>query len=180
VGRPSYAGGGGSSGGDRRPRREYRQSYNRRKPCQFCVDKISYIDYKDIIRLRRYLSDRARIEPRRMTGTCAKHQRRLSTAIKRARILALLPFTPDQLKTLGFPRSEGFRGGREGGYNRGGSSGGRYQRPEGGGGGYRSGGYTPRTATSGPAPAAPTRDAEPSSAPTAEPAAESNVPEAES
>lgn len=142
MGRPSY----GSSGGDRRPRREYRQSYSRHKPCQFCVDKISYIDYKDVNRLRRYLSERARIEPRRSTGTCAKHQRRLSTAIKRARALALLPYTPDQLKTLGFPRGEGFRGRSEGGYRGGG--GGRYQRSE---GGYRP---APRTYNP-PAPESP-------------------------
>ena len=108
MGRPSYSGGGSSSSGDRRPRRDYRQSYSRRKVCQFCVDKISYIDYKDINRLRRYINDRARIEPRRSTGTCAKHQRRLSMAIKRARTLALLPYTPEQLKTLGFSRPEGF------------------------------------------------------------------------
>jgi small subunit ribosomal protein S18 len=137
LGRPTSGGySGGSGGGDRRPRRDFRQNYNRRRVCQFCVDKINYIDYKDVNRLRRFLSDRARIEPRRSTGTCAKHQRRLSTAIKRARSIALLPYTPDQLKTLGFSRPEGFRG-REsgGGYRGGGGGGGRYQRSEGGGGG---------------------------------------------
>lgn len=158
MGRPSYSGSsGGSSGGDRRPpRREYRQSYNRRKVCQFCVDKVSYIDYKDIYKLRRFLSDRARIEPRRTTGTCAKHQRRLSTAIKRARVLALLPYTPEQLKTLGFTRPEGgYRGRQEGGGYRGGGGTGRYQRPE--GGGYRGGGgsrpsYGATSSESGSAP----------------------------
>jgi len=153
VGRP-VNGGPPSAGGERRPRREYRTSYNRRKPCQFCIDKVKYIDYKDVNRLRRYLSERARIEPRRSTGTCAKHQRRLSTAIKRARQLALLPFTPEQLKTLGFSRPEGFGRGREGGYR----GGGRYQRQD--SGGYRGGGYRPQSRpaprTEAPASAAPT------------------------
>ena len=68
----------------------------RPKACPFCVDKTE-IDYKDISRLRRYVSDRARIQPRRRTGICAKHQRRLALAIKRARYLALLPYTPDHI-----------------------------------------------------------------------------------
>lgn len=71
---------------DRRPRR---------KVCAFCADKISMIDYKDIPRLRRYLSERGKIVPRRVTGTCARHQRQLTVAIKRARILALLPYVTD-------------------------------------------------------------------------------------
>jgi small subunit ribosomal protein S18 len=66
------------------------------KVCPFCADK-SGIDYKDTFKLRRYVSDRARIEPRRRTGVCAKHQRRLALAIKRARYLALLPYTPDHV-----------------------------------------------------------------------------------
>ena len=64
----------------------------KRKVCSFCVDKIEHIDYKDAPRLRRYLSERGKILPRRMTGTCAMHQRQLTTAIKRARHIALLPF----------------------------------------------------------------------------------------
>jgi small subunit ribosomal protein S18 len=84
----------------RTARRDFRQGYNRRRVCEFCAERIRYIDYKDVNRLRRYLSERARIEPRRVTGTCAKHQRRLSRAIKRARLLALLPFTPEHLKRL--------------------------------------------------------------------------------
>jgi small subunit ribosomal protein S18 len=64
----------------------------RRKVCQFCADKIILPDYKDIKRLQRYISDRGKILPRRRTGTCAKHQRGLATAIKRARHIALLPF----------------------------------------------------------------------------------------
>ena len=67
----------------------------RRKVCTFCVDKIQHIDYKDIARLRRFTSERGKILPRRMSGTCAKHQRQLSTAIKRARQIALLPYTTD-------------------------------------------------------------------------------------
>ena len=67
----------------------------RRKVCAFCVDKIGEIDYKDIPRLRRYLSERAKIVPRRVTGTCARHQRQLTIAIKRARHLALLPYVSD-------------------------------------------------------------------------------------
>ena len=79
--------------------REYRKErYGRRKVCIFCVDKIKYIDYKDINRLRRYLSDRAKIEPRRKSGVCAKHQRKLTTALKRARHMALLPFAPQHMR----------------------------------------------------------------------------------
>jgi small subunit ribosomal protein S18 len=63
------------------------------KVCEFCTDKIQ-IDYKDVARLRRYVSDRGKIEPRRRTGACAKHQRRVALAIKRARFLALLPDAP--------------------------------------------------------------------------------------
>ena len=65
----------------------------RRKVCDFCVNKIAYIDYKDVNRLRRYINERGKIMPRRITGTCAKHQRQLSEAIKRARAIALLPYT---------------------------------------------------------------------------------------
>lgn len=67
----------------------------RKKVCNFCVEKVEYIDYKDVPRLRRYISDRAKILPRRVTGTCAKHQRELTTAIKRARHIAILPYTAD-------------------------------------------------------------------------------------
>lgn len=67
----------------------------RKKVCAFCVDKIHNIDYKDVPRLRRYLSDRGKIVPRRVTGTCAEHQRQLTTAIKRARHIALLPYVSD-------------------------------------------------------------------------------------
>ena len=67
----------------------------RRKVCTFCVEKTEYIDYKDVAKLRRFTSERAKILPRRITGTCAKHQRELTTAIKRARQIALLPYTSD-------------------------------------------------------------------------------------
>lgn len=67
----------------------------RKKVCAFCVEKVESIDYKDAAKLRRYTSDRAKILPRRVTGTCAYHQRELTTAIKRARQIALLPYTND-------------------------------------------------------------------------------------
>ena len=67
----------------------------RRKVCQFCVDKCEYIDYKDAAKLRRFISERSKILPRRTTGTCAMHQRQLTEAIKRARQIALLPFVTE-------------------------------------------------------------------------------------
>ena len=67
----------------------------RRKVCQFCVDKVQQIDYKDTAKLRRYISERGKILPRRTTGTCAMHQRQLTVAIKRARQIALLPYVAD-------------------------------------------------------------------------------------
>ena len=67
----------------------------RKKVCAFCVGKVDVIDYKDIARLRRFISERAKILPRRVTGTCAHHQRELTVAIKRARYLSLLPYTSD-------------------------------------------------------------------------------------
>ena len=68
---------------------------SKKKVCAFCVDKVAEIDYKDIAKLRRYVSERAKILPRRISGTCAKHQRQLTIAIKRARHVALLPYTSD-------------------------------------------------------------------------------------
>ena len=67
----------------------------RRKVSAFCVDKVDAINYKDVAKLRRYLSERAKIVPRRVTGTCARHQRQLTVAIKRARHLAFLPYVSD-------------------------------------------------------------------------------------
>lgn len=78
--------------------------FGRRRVCAFCVDKIDHIDYKEPAKLRRYVSDRAKIEPRRKTGTCAKHQRMLTTALKRARHIALLPYTAMHIQLTGvFP-----------------------------------------------------------------------------
>lgn len=71
---------------DRNDRRGGRKG--RRKVCSFCVDKVETIDYKDVPRLRKFISDRSKILPRRVTGTCAAHQRELTTAIKRARHVA--------------------------------------------------------------------------------------------
>ena len=98
--------GGFAPRGERGPRREGgraggRDFRPRRKVCMFCVEKAKEIDYKDSGRLRRFISDRGKIEPRRKTGTCAKHQRRLSTALKRARHLALLPFTASHIRDTG-------------------------------------------------------------------------------
>ncbi len=78
-----------------RPRRRGR---GRRRPCVMCVEKMAFVDYKDFNFLRRFVSDRGRIDTRRKTGTCAKHQRALAQAIKRARHLALLPYTADHVR----------------------------------------------------------------------------------
>ncbi len=67
----------------------------RRKVCSFCVDKVTEIDYKDIAKLRKYVSERGKILPRRISGNCAKHQRQMTSAVKKARHIALLPFTSD-------------------------------------------------------------------------------------
>ncbi len=89
--RPGPGGPGGPGGLDRGKRRS--RFIPRRKVCQFCVDKVDVIDYKDFRKLGRYISERGKIEPRRKTGTCSKHQRTLTVALKRARHIALLPFT---------------------------------------------------------------------------------------
>ena len=73
----------------RAPKRQHR------KVCSFCMEKVSYIDYKETSRLRRFISDRGKILPRRVTGTCARHQRPLTTALERARAIALLPYTTE-------------------------------------------------------------------------------------
>jgi len=78
-----------------RPRRHGR---GRRRPCVMCVEKMTSVDYKDFNFLRRFVSDRGRIDTRRKTGTCAKHQRALAQAIKRARHLALLPYTAEHVR----------------------------------------------------------------------------------
>jgi len=75
--------------------RNDRRSRRRRKVCKFCVDKVNIIDYKETQKLKRFISERAKILPRRVTGTCACHQRELTLAIKRSRHLALLPYISD-------------------------------------------------------------------------------------
>lgn len=78
-----------------------RGRFQRRRICAFCVDKVDKIDYKDINLLRRFVSDTAQIDSRRRTGTCARHQRRVTEAIKRARFLALLPYTAEHIRRYG-------------------------------------------------------------------------------
>lgn len=80
---------------ERTERNDRRNRKTRKKVCAFCMDKIENIDYKDVPRLKRYLSDRAKIIPRRVTGTCARHQRQLTVAVKRARHVAFLPYVGD-------------------------------------------------------------------------------------
>lgn len=67
----------------------------KRKVCSFCVDKVEHIDYKDAPRLRKFVSERGKILPRRISGSCARHQRAVTAAVKRARVIALLPFASD-------------------------------------------------------------------------------------
>ena len=73
----------------------------KRRFCSFCADKVEVVDYKDSSQLRRYISGGGKIAPRRRTGTCAKHQRAVAVAIKRARHLALLPYTPAHIRRMG-------------------------------------------------------------------------------
>lgn len=167
--RPRRFGGGGGG-----------RSFPRRKVCMFCVDGIKHVDYKDVPRLRRFVSDRGMIEPRRKTGVCAKHQRSLAVAIKRARHLALLSFTEGarEQRDRGRDRDRRGPGGgrfsrddrfsrepREGGFNREPREGGFNREPREGGfnrdsreGGFnrepREGGFNrePRAAAPAPAP----------------------------
>lgn len=78
-----------------------RGRFQRRRVCQFCVDKVDTIDYKDIPLLRRFISDQGQIDSRRRTGTCAKHQRLVTEAVKRARYLALIPYTAEHVRKYG-------------------------------------------------------------------------------
>lgn len=80
------------SGGDGDKRQRGRK---RRKPCSLCVDKLVTIDYKDSYKLRRFITERGKIVPRRVSGNCAQHQRRIMVSVKRARNVALLPFTAE-------------------------------------------------------------------------------------
>jgi small subunit ribosomal protein S18 len=104
-----------SEGGERRPPRPERSErgergdrqgggrgrFQRRRFCQFCVDKVEHIDYKDVNLLKRFIADTGQMDSRRRTGTCARHQRRLTIAIKRARYLALLPYTAEHIRLHG-------------------------------------------------------------------------------
>ena len=85
-------GGAGGRGGKEQGKRYF---FRRRKVCKFCADKIDYVDYKDVKLLSSFVPERGKILPRRMFGTCAEHQRKLTLAIKRARNIALLPFAAD-------------------------------------------------------------------------------------
>ena len=78
-----------------------RRRFGRRRPCPMCVDGMKVVDYKDTNFLRRFVNDRGRIEARRKSGACAKHQRALASAIKRARHIALLPYSPEHIRTTG-------------------------------------------------------------------------------
>ncbi|MDD5701845.1 MAG: 30S ribosomal protein S18 [Dehalococcoidales bacterium] len=86
-----------------RPKRRWEGSkyVPKRKVCSFCSDKIDVIDYKDAAKMRQYISDRGKIDPRRKTGTCAKHQRAIAVAVKRARHLALIPYVPAHINKTG-------------------------------------------------------------------------------
>jgi len=72
-----------------------KKKFHRKKVCRFCADKIEDIDYKDVHKLRRYTTERGKIIPRRITGSCARHQRQLTAALRRARSIALLPFSSE-------------------------------------------------------------------------------------
>jgi small subunit ribosomal protein S18 len=83
----------GGRGGPKEGGKRY--FFRRRKVCKFCVDKIDYVDYKDVKLLASFAPERGKVLPRRMFGTCAEHQRKLTQAIKRARLIALLPFVTE-------------------------------------------------------------------------------------
>lgn len=87
--------------GDRGDRDDGPRRGFRRRGCEFCINKIEQVDYKDADRLRRYVGDRAKMEPRRKVGTCARHQRMVSRAVKRARFMALLPYTAEHIRLSG-------------------------------------------------------------------------------
>src|SRR3954449_4858000 len=92
--RSSPGGGpGGGQGGPQGGKKKF--FYRRKRVCKFCVEKLEYIDYKDIKTLQQFIPERGKILPRRISGTCALHQRKLQNAIKRARIAAMLPFATD-------------------------------------------------------------------------------------
>ena len=93
--RRSGPGGEGGRGGAGAQGGKKKFFYRRKRVCKFCVEKLEYIDYKDVKTLQQFIPERGKILPRRISGTCALHQRKLQNAIKRARIAALLPFATD-------------------------------------------------------------------------------------
>ena len=96
FGQGRSGGGGRGRGGDKKPgdkeKGQRRTLFRRRKVCKFCADKVGLVDYKDVRRLRSFVTERGKIIPRRISGSCARHQRQLTHAIKRARTVALLPY----------------------------------------------------------------------------------------
>jgi len=82
----------GPPSGGRRPKRQY---FRKKKVCRFCIERVDFIDYKKVEMLQPFVQERGKVLPRRMTGTCSKHQRWLGEAIKRARNIALLPFSTE-------------------------------------------------------------------------------------
>lgn len=101
----------GFGGGERRPFGPPGARRPRRKVCTFCLEKVKRIDYKETARLRRFLSDRGKIDPRRKSGSCAKHQRMLTAALKRARLMALLPYTAEHIRAMLSPQQRAAAGG---------------------------------------------------------------------
>jgi small subunit ribosomal protein S18 len=89
------AGARGGAGADKKDGGGKRYFFRRRKVCKFCADKIDYVDYKDVKLISQFVPERGKILPRRMFGTCAEHQRKLTEAVKRARHIALLPYAAD-------------------------------------------------------------------------------------
>ena len=106
--RPSY---GDRDRGERGERGGAGGRRPRRRVCSFCVEKVQKIDYKDVGRIRRYISERGKIDPLRKSGTCAKHQRMLTAALKRARLMALLPYTAEHVRALMSPQARAMAGG---------------------------------------------------------------------
>lgn len=95
MGRRPQGSGGSSQGGPGGPGGKKKFFYRRKRVCKFCVEKIELIDYKDVKMLQQFIPERGKILPRRISGTCALHQRKLQNAIKRARTMALIPFATD-------------------------------------------------------------------------------------
>jgi small subunit ribosomal protein S18 len=94
-GRDGRGGRGGRSAGGDKEKGQRRGFFRRRRVCRFCTEKIDYINYKDVKMLMPFVPERGKIQPRRISGACAMHQRKLQTAIKRARQLALIPYTTE-------------------------------------------------------------------------------------